>query len=310
MLGCLASGCALNISFIICTYNRSSLLRLLLTGFSEDKVFLPDSEIIVVNNNSSDNTSEVVESFKAMLPIRECHEKQQGIIFARNRGLRESKGDNLVFLDDDILIEPRLVEVFASAFDTQFEIDYFGARLKPYWPEGKPNWVKDENLSLLRGLYGNHDYGSHNKRYQNDMDCPFGASFGIRRKVLDKIGIFNEDLSRGEETDLLNRANLSGSLGMYLGEVCSYHRVQNSNISLPSIYTTGKLAGRAHFDIYRSEEVRNWFTRMCNYVVKGSYQLLLGRGDRARQCLINIAMLIGQRQAIRGAMSSGDSKGL
>src|SRR5215472_6665284 len=99
----------MKISVILCTYNRSRLLQKALGGIAGQA--LPESdecEILVVDNNSSDQTHDVVKEFCQRYPdrFRYVFEAQQGLSHARNRGISESRGDALVFLDDDVTIAP------------------------------------------------------------------------------------------------------------------------------------------------------------------------------------------------------------
>src|SRR4030065_124469 len=94
-------------SIIICTYNRSDFLRRTLEKF--ESLLTPKDfsfEILVVDNNSSDNTRTMTGNFIRLtkLDVKYIFEKKQGKSFALNRGIREAKGEIIVFTDDDILV--------------------------------------------------------------------------------------------------------------------------------------------------------------------------------------------------------------
>ncbi len=99
----------MNITVILCTYNRAETLSKALqsVAFSE----LPKSlewEVLVVDNNSRDQTHDVVEGFCRQYPgrFRYLFEPQQGKSHALNSGIREARGDVLAFMDDDVTVEP------------------------------------------------------------------------------------------------------------------------------------------------------------------------------------------------------------
>src|SRR5271154_5729585 len=92
------------ISVIICTYNRShSLGKTIESVASESLTPSLGWEILVVDNNSKDKTRQVVEGFMFRYPeqIRYIFEPKQGISYARNAGIKESRGEILAFIDDD-----------------------------------------------------------------------------------------------------------------------------------------------------------------------------------------------------------------
>ncbi|MBQ3991270.1 MAG: glycosyltransferase family 2 protein, partial [Bacteroidales bacterium] len=96
------------ISVIVCTYNRDKYLYKVLSHIASNDYPADDYEIVLVNNNSTDNTLAEAERFKLVYPninITIVTEQQNGLSFARNRGIVETKGDWLVFLDDDAMIE-------------------------------------------------------------------------------------------------------------------------------------------------------------------------------------------------------------
>ena len=97
----------MDFTVIICTYNRSNNLPECLKALEDQhNVEELDWEVLVVDNNSTDNTKEVVENYarKSTIKIRYAHEKQQGLNYARNLGMREEKGDYFSYVDDDIVV--------------------------------------------------------------------------------------------------------------------------------------------------------------------------------------------------------------
>ncbi|MBO7286094.1 MAG: glycosyltransferase family 2 protein, partial [Alistipes sp.] len=105
----------LDLSLIIATYNRAEQLMVTLESVAMQHYPTARWECIVVDNNSKDNTRERVEAFAAAHPtlqLRYCFEQNQGLSYARNRGIEEAEGEILAFVDDD----ERIVEEFVAAY--------------------------------------------------------------------------------------------------------------------------------------------------------------------------------------------------
>ncbi|MGD8380729.1 MAG: glycosyltransferase, partial [Syntrophobacterales bacterium] len=92
----------IKISVIVCTYNRAELLGGTLRTLCHQTLDTSEYEVIVVDNNSTDNTREVVDEFcRRSSNVRYCFEPQQGLSHARNQGLQEAKGKYVAYIDDD-----------------------------------------------------------------------------------------------------------------------------------------------------------------------------------------------------------------
>ena len=117
----------MKITVILCTYNRCESLSMALESVALSS--LPASvewDVLVVDNNSRDLTRPVVEKFCQRFPKRFKYvfEARQGKSFALNRGIREAAGDVLVFIDDDITVEPNwLFELTKPLSDSQWAGD-------------------------------------------------------------------------------------------------------------------------------------------------------------------------------------------
>ena len=97
------------LSVIICTYNREKFLYDALRHVAENDFPVSEYEIVLVNNNSTDRTESECQRFASDFPtvqFRYFVETKQGLSHARNRGIDESRGDILIFLDDDSFVKP------------------------------------------------------------------------------------------------------------------------------------------------------------------------------------------------------------
>ena len=98
---------ALKLTIAICTWNRAKSLRT--TLLSLQQLIVPSSsdwEILIVDNNCSDDTSNVIDQFVDLLPIRLVHETRQGLSHARNCAVGAAKGDYILWTDDDVIVDP------------------------------------------------------------------------------------------------------------------------------------------------------------------------------------------------------------
>lgn len=291
------------ITVCICTYNRADRLSSALESMLTLNV---DSylkwELLLIDNNSSDETRSVAENYNKNLPLRYIFEPNQGLSHARNSAITECHTDLLLFTDDDVTHESYWLYEFIKAAREFPEADYFGGRVIPYWPNGRPRWLKDENMALLSGLFVKYDIGEDNRMYKPDEPEPYGASFGIRRRLFEKIDKFNAALGvkgnipgRGEEVEYLYRAKKSGFKGVYVGTAVCYHWVDPLRLTLKYMYRYGIQKGIAEKIIHTKHDMKGSFLQEILYGIRGLYQLIKGRGDRFRQCIINMGIQRGLR---------------
>jgi glycosyltransferase involved in cell wall biosynthesis len=287
------------ITVAICTYNRANRLVLALESLKKQAAVHDLSwELLLIDNNSSDETCQVAESFAQHLPLRYLFESEQGLSAARNRALREFMGDLLVFTDDDVVLDNKWLYEYASAAHFFPEASYFGGRILPLWNNDKPRWLVDPSLSLISGLLVHYDLGEENRWFEENEPLPFGANFALRRELVERLQPFRLDLGvkggsagRGEEAEYLDRARCSGARGAYLGRAACYHGQDPRRFRIGYLYSYGTEKGRASALMGAADNGRIWV--QLQFAVKGLLQLLKGRGDRFRQCVINMGIQRG-----------------
>jgi glucosyl-dolichyl phosphate glucuronosyltransferase len=224
----------MHVSVIIATYNRARMLQDNLGALASQEV--PASltwEIVVVDNNSSDATAQVVAAFSktTSIPVRYVFEPRQGLSAARNRGVQEARGTILAFSDDDVLPAPDWIAQVAAAMD-RWSAQGVGGRILPRWETPPPRWLT-ENWRLMRRLSIMDFEGSRllvlplQKQPQ-----VWGANMAFRRELFDRVGGFDprrgmtgHRLFRGEESDLIDRALELGLKIAYDSALTVYHRI-------------------------------------------------------------------------------------
>jgi glucosyl-dolichyl phosphate glucuronosyltransferase len=289
------------ISAAICTYNRCVSLKETLDGLVVMDKPEVAWELLVIDNNSSDGTAEIVQSYSDRLPIKYLFEEKQGLSHARNRALKECRGDLLIFTDDDVLVCKEWLRAYIAAKIQYPDAGYFGGRILPYWPQGRPRWVKDESMPLIGGLLGHYDLGSTTRLYAENGMHPFGANFALRRRLFERLspfdpvfGVSGKTPGRGEEAEYFQRVRAQSATGVYVGEALCFHKVDPEHLSLKFLYRFGVQKGLAHTRLTGTPGSGSLLDEIL-FLVKGVYQLLKGHGDRFRQCIINMGRVRGSR---------------
>lgn len=293
------------ISVAICTYNRADSLEKTLDIFTrQTRVEDIAWELLLIDNHSTDDTRAVADSFRTRSPLRYFMEPNQGLSNARNRALREFAGDVLLFTDDDVELDPGWLSAYASALRDFPDADFFGGRILPSWPRGAPAWLVDPSLSLISGLLGYYDLGESVRELAAAEPTPFGANFAIRRRLGERLGPFRTDLGvkggnpgRGEEAEYFDRAIRAGSAGVYVGNAVCYHRQDPERFKPAYLYRYGIEKGRT--EVLTGNPARGKRAVQLNFALRGVWQLARGRGDRFRQCVINMGIQQGLMQEHR-----------
>lgn len=225
----------MDISVIICTYNRAASLTRCLSHLTGQKVPAGlEWEIIVVDNNSSDGTDKVVEQLARLhpIPIRYVKEPQQGLNYARNRGVVSCKSKYFAFIDDDILVSQGWLEaIYASLVKN--DADAVGGRIHLNKSLEIPSWIRPD----MYGFLGYKDLGEEPFQMDGVKEYPFGGNMAFNRRVVEKIGLFNPNVGRkgagqkrgelfkGAETDYLHRLAAAGGRMFYEPNAIVYHQI-------------------------------------------------------------------------------------
>lgn len=210
-------------SVVICTYNRSALLRTTLESLRQLRTSR-SWELLVIDNNSTDDTRTVVSSFgaHAPIPVHYVFEPRQGKSFALNTGMSRAAGDIIAFTDDDVVVEPEWLDTACDGLDREPEIDYTGGPVRPLWAGIPPVWL-DQHRSDLWGTLAILDYGDDSFIFEERRKVPLGVNMAVRRSLVGRIGGFHPELGRRgksllgqEQAEFLARARAEGVRGRYL----------------------------------------------------------------------------------------------
>ncbi len=212
----------MEISVILCTYNRAQTLAKALDSVAA--ATLPagvEWEVVVVDNNSTDQTREVVEEFHRRQPgrFRYVFESHQGLSHARNAGIREARGDVLAFMDDDVTVEATWLQNLTAGLRAG---DWAGAggRILLAQTFSPPRWLALDGPCNMGGiLYAHFDLGD--KPCELDSP-PHGTNMAFQRKMFEKYGGFRPDLGRCGSNMMSNEDTEFGHRLMTAGERFRY----------------------------------------------------------------------------------------
>ena len=183
----------IKVSVIVCTYNRCALMREAILSLLEQDIDKNSYEIIVVDNNSTDDTKHVVEEIsKGEMPVlKYIREDRQGLSYARNRGAREASGEIVAYIDDDAIAEKGWLKGLLDVYRNFPDAGIVGGRIDPVWLHEKPSWIT-KNMEVAYTIL---NYGNEIKEISFPK-TPFGANLSVKRDVFLSLGGFSTQLGR------------------------------------------------------------------------------------------------------------------
>ncbi|HEY1792610.1 MAG TPA: glycosyltransferase [Opitutaceae bacterium] len=237
------------ITVAVITYNRAPFLRETLAGLSRQEYTGDEWELLVIDNNSTDDTADVVASFGGSNPApRRILETAPGLDHGRNRAIREARGELVALVDDDILMDPDWLSLIMAplASDAKGAIGAVGGDVVPVFPGGVPRWLEGSHRPLnLRGDTGPLRPGQ----------SPMGANFAFPKRVFAQVGEFDTRLDRsgkklfgGGDSDMIRRVRAAGLEVWFVPAARVQHQI-------PAGRLTFSYAARHAFDSARSSIV-------------------------------------------------------
>jgi len=227
----------MTVSVIVCTYNRCKSLAQTLESLSASVMPADEEwEVLVVDNNSSDGTHDVVQRFCELNPkrFRYLFESNQGKAYALNRAIQESRGRILAFTDDDVKVDPQWLQNLTSIIGDE----YVGSagRILPAQIFDRPPWLSLEGRYNMMGPLSPHfDPGN----IPFDLkEAPWGACMAFRREMFEKYGTFRLDLGpngkrrvSSEDTEFGRRLLAGGERLRYVPSATVYHEILDERLN-------------------------------------------------------------------------------
>jgi glycosyltransferase involved in cell wall biosynthesis len=220
----------LRLSVVLPTYNRAESLRRALAALTRQCADPASYEVVVVDNNCTDGTGEMVRALEDPR-IRLVGEARQGLSFARNAGLAATEAPIVVFTDDDVEVARDWVETIVTSLDRNPSVDGVGGRVLPAWECGRPpEWLTREHWAPL----ALQDHGDARAIFDRNHPVGLiGANVAFRRAVFDRVGLFSPTVQRvrngigsTEDHELLTRLYDAGGRMLYQPRMLVLARVQ------------------------------------------------------------------------------------
>ena len=217
------------LSIVIATFNRSAYLLRTLESLAGQTLPAQEFEILVVNNNSTDDTVARFGDFAARYPglnLRLVTEDGPGVSYARNRGIAETSAPLLVFIDDDERINPGFLRAYADFFDAHPDAVVAGGRIIAEYVTGRPAWLsKYTEMPIANPM----DFGDAVRPFPAGR-VPGGGNMAFRRSAALRYGGFDPSLGRvgrmligGEENDFFERLMRGGETCWYVPGAVMWH---------------------------------------------------------------------------------------
>jgi hypothetical protein len=229
-------------SVIVCTRNRAGpLARMLASLAAADRPAGFAWELVVVDNGSTDATAAVLENVAARLPLIAAAEPLAGLSHARNRGVGVARGRYLIWIDDDVVVEPGWLAAYADAFRRWPEAALFGGKVLPVLEAPVRPWFA-ACAAELADLLAGRDFGEAPLPLSLAEDrLPFGANFAVRaaeqrRFAYDPaLGVAPGRARVGEETEVIRAILAAGGSGRYVPGAAVRHMIPPARQSIAHV---------------------------------------------------------------------------
>lgn len=234
----------MRVTIAICTWNRAQMLSAALTQLTRLNVTAGlDWELLVVNNNCTDDTDAVIAAFSERLPLRRIFQPIPGLSNARNAAIKEAAGDYILWTDDDVSVDENWLAAYARAFERWPYAAVFGGPIAP-WFEGDapPDWLTRAWPHVMNA-YATRDLGDQALPLSAaDHRIPYGANFAIRM-IEQSQHIYDHALGRrpddnllgGEETEVIKAILKAEGTGYWVPEAKVRHWIPRKRQTLQYI---------------------------------------------------------------------------
>ena len=235
------------LTVLIASRNGAKTLPEVLESFCALEQPKGDWKLVIVDNNSSDQTRKVVSAFFSRLPLVYLFEPTLGKNPALNRGLSEAEGDLVVFTDDDSVPRQDWLVRMRAMCDTNPGFDIFAGRVIPRWEKTPPDWILNwvplgctftvSNPRLVEGPIG--------------PQYVFGPNMAVRKLCFDrghrfsvKIGPRGKSYAMGSEAEFVQRLFRAGSRCWYSPDTIVEHLIDERHLNKSWVFRRAVLFGR------------------------------------------------------------------
>lgn len=278
------------ISIVICSYNREAYIIEAIDSLYKQDIDKQRYEVIVVDNNSKDNTAEKVKAYIAGHPDMQLYyylETRQGASYARNTGAEKSKGALICCMDDDAVAMPGYLQNIITFFEQHPDATGLGGRIIPRYIPSEPKWMSHYVSSLV----GNFDYSPVAKPFENGR-YPLESNMIVRRDDFFAVKGFNTSLPGvkgtlrvgGEGKEFFYKLIERGGVIYYDPSAIVHHVVEVKKLTSEYMYRVASGIGRGEKVRMVSKGAAAVHKKSLEYLFKlgasvliGGYYLLQGK---------------------------------
>lgn len=221
------------ISLVICTYNRCRYLPEALQSILKQTLPAARFELIIVDNNSTDDTAAIAQQFIASHPelnARYCFEENKGLSHARNRGSSEAQSPIVNYVDDDAVLSPDYLKEMLHFFESRPQATGAGGKVIPAYESGQePAWMS----KYLNGFIGKIDFGNEVQQFSKAMKYPVGCNMAYKKDALQKAGGFNNALQfRSDDKYIFQQVRKASDQVYFVPKAWLYHYIDAHRLEL------------------------------------------------------------------------------
>ncbi len=267
------------IDVVVCTWNRADQLKNMLGSLL--RLIVPYDRmlrLIVVNNNSSDGTGEVIaevadHKFFDRHRLLVLNEPKQGHTHARNKAVDHLDSDLVMWTDDDVNVDANWVANTVAFADANPCTGFFGGKIMAKLEPQKPDWIA-ENWDLLKGCFAERDLGDQPLALAESR-LPYGANFAVRTSLQKRfrfdasLGRRGDEVLGEDEVEMFRRLLAGGWKGQWVPGSTVEHVIDASRINEEYIrrYFIGQ--GKALVkkgQPWHTNKKRLWWAALLHYI--------------------------------------------
>ena len=265
------------LSIIICTYNREDFLPFALQSLSQQSLDNQQYEVLIIDNNSTDRTATLSHEFIKQHPdvnLKYFLEKNQGLAYARNRGIKESSGRVISFIDDDAEARSDYAMNLIRTFQEYSDYDAIGGKVIPIFPEKKePAWLS----KYIWGVVAKVDKGDHPVPFKKKV--PAGCNMAFRNVVFETIGLFDTQLAhRCDDLYIFGKLKAIHKVALYAPDVVVYHHIPPERMDTAGIRRLSLDLGSSHRVYLHSRPAVFTLLKFFDYTLKIGASVILSLG--------------------------------
>ena len=238
------------ITVVFATHNGSETLKKTLE--SMEQLVAPGGgwKLIAVDNASTDNTADIIESFSNKLPLLILYQPRRGKNVSLNMAISYFEGDLIVFTDDDVIPMPNWLVAYEELAKAHPECTVFGGQIVPHWPGHPPEEIM--NAIPLGAAYAVHP--------QNMLDGPvntgmiWGPNMAVRKLIFDAGYRFNENIGptagnyiQGSEVEFTHRLKNDGFRNWFSREIAVKHQIMDYQLTSKWLWGRALRYGRGKY---------------------------------------------------------------